>query len=122
VFVGVAVWGSYAEVCFRFFGLVSLVAMFSMRESRMPVRVYFRWYRENVWARNWESLSVGKVPWYIVRLMSSVCMPQLHPSVWRGVLAEMMFRAGDEMIGMSCCLLEYHSCSVEWICCVRGGG
>jgi hypothetical protein len=58
----------------------------------------------------------------VMRLMSSICMPQLHPSVWRGVLAEMVFCVGEMMIGMSCCLPEYRCFSEVWICCVRGGG
>ncbi len=59
---GMLFGGAILEYVFVVFAFVSLVTMFSMRESWMPVRVYFRWYRENVWARDWECLSVGKVP------------------------------------------------------------
>ncbi len=45
VYGGLLFGGAMPKSVFVVFALVSLVTIFSMRESRMPVRVYFRWYR-----------------------------------------------------------------------------
>ncbi len=103
------------EHAFVVVALDSRLSMFSMRESITSVRVYLRWNRENVYTSDWVCLSVGILPWYmVVRLVSSMCMSQLHPSVWRGVLAEMILRVGERSTGMLCCDLCRCTIFVMW--------
>jgi hypothetical protein len=76
-----------------------------------------------VYAFCWVCLRVGMVPWYIVvRLTRSMCRPQLHPSVCRGVLLKMTW-------GVACCRSRgamgspvYHRRNVLWILVVACGG
>jgi len=55
--------------------------------SSSPVITYLRWDRESDSMCCWVSVSVGSRPWYmVVRLMRSMCMPLVHPSVCWGVI------------------------------------
>ena len=91
--------------------------------SRSPVITYLRWDRERNSAWCWVCVRVGMRPWYmVVRLMSSMYKPHVHPSVCWGVL-------WIWMIGVSCQRRrgaisnpEYHWRSVLCIMLIAGGG
>jgi len=90
--------------------------MFSMWVSSSPVRVYLSYSRDSVWAVDWVCLSTGMSPWYMmVTFICSMCMPQLHPSCCRGVLAEMMWGVCVWSIGIECGVFWYQSRRAEWM-------
>ena len=52
----------------------------------------------------------------------SMCMPQLHPSIYLGVLAMVMGGVSGWSMVEAICLSEYHWREVEWMSFVTGGG
>ena len=97
VVVGWALGG----VSFELVLLVSSLMMFSMWVSSSLVRVYRRYSRDIVRGNYWVCFSMGILPWYMaVRLIRSMCMPQLHPSCCHGVMTEMMWGLFVRSIGM----------------------
>jgi hypothetical protein len=89
--------------------VISLM-LFSMWVSSSPVRVHLRYSRDSVWAVDWVCLSTRMSPWYsVVRFISSMCMPQLHLSCCRGVLAEMMWGVFVWSIGIECGVFWHQS-------------
>ena len=68
-------------------GLVRLCMRLVTFSSSSPVITYFRWGRESDSACCWVCVRVGMRPWYMmVRLVRSMCMPHVQPSVCWGVL------------------------------------
>ena len=63
-------------------GLVRLCMRSVTSVSSSPVITYLRWDRESDSACYWVCARVGMRPWYmVVRLVRSMCMPYVHPSV-----------------------------------------
>jgi hypothetical protein len=68
-------------------GVVRLRIRLLTNVSSSPVSMYLRWDRDNDSACCWVCWRVGMRPWYIVvRLMRSMCIPHVQPSVCWGVL------------------------------------
>ena len=111
--VRVAGWGVVVRVWMRLLTNV----------SSSPVSTYFRWDRDNDSACCWVCLRVGMRPWYTVaRLMRSMCMPHVQPSVCRGVLFTWMSSVSLLRSGGAICRFEYHCRRVLCILSMAGGG
>ena len=68
-------------------GVVRVRIRLLINMSSSPVSIYIRWDRDNDSACCWVCWRVGMRPWYIVvRLMRSMCIPHVQPSVCWGVL------------------------------------
>ena len=68
-------------------GLVRLCMRLVTFSSSSPVITYLRWYSDSNSACCWLCVRVGMRPWYmVVRLVRSMCMPHVQPSVYWGVL------------------------------------
>ena len=77
--------------------------------SSSPVRMYFRWDLDSASACCWVCVRVGMHPWYMVaRLMRSMCMPHVPPSVCRGVLCVWMSGVAFCRSGGVICSPEHH--------------
>jgi hypothetical protein len=88
-----------------------------------PVITYLRWDRESDSACCWVCVRVEMRPWYmVVRLMRSVCMPHVHPSVCWGVLWIWVTGVSWWRSGGAISSSEYHWRMVLCIMLIAGGG
>jgi len=129
--VGGVVWVGVGCVCVlrlvcvlgAFCGVVARVWTRSVTNgSSSPVMMYLRWDLESDSACCWVWMSVGIRPWYmVVRLVRSMYMPHVHPSVCRGVLWTMVCGASLRRRGGAIYRPMYHCRRVLRILSMAGG-
>jgi len=91
--------------------------------SSYPVIKYLTWDRESDFAYCWVRVRVGMRPWYMmVRLMRSMCMPHVHPSVCWGVLWIWVTGLSCRRSGVAISIPDYYWRRVLCIMLIPWGG